>query len=188
MVEYILSQVCVIIAVGVQVPMYFLKNKKIILVLAWLMCLLYGTQNLLLKAYPAALMNAVGIVRGIWYYINEARGKKQEYISLITCEAACLALGIIFYTNWPDIFSIAGSMMFNFAVWQPNILLFRYMTTVESILWIVHNWAYMSIAAVIVEAVVFCIKIVGVVRYYLDIKKEKAQPNENQKEESNMTE
>lgn len=62
--------------------------------------------------------------------------------------------------------------MFSFAVWQPNILLFRYMTSIESILWIVHNWAYMSIAAVIVEIVVFCIKIVGVVKYYIDKKKE----------------
>lgn len=176
MAAYIISQICVALAIGAQVPMYFVKNKKILLILATTIAALYGVHYLLLGAYSGAALNALGIFRGFWFYYNERKGKTKDYLSLITCEVGALALGILFYTRWTDSLSIIANLIFNFSVWQPNILLFRYLTCFESVLWIVHNSVLRSFAA-ITEIAILIIKIISVIKFYIDKRKEKQKAN-----------
>ena len=69
-INYVLSQICVIIAVILLGTTYLIKDKKIILFLSILFACFYGIQYLLLNAITGFLMNLVSIVRNIWFYIN----------------------------------------------------------------------------------------------------------------------
>ncbi|MBO7218669.1 MAG: YgjV family protein, partial [Clostridia bacterium] len=80
--EYILSQISVIVATIIFALSYFTKNKKIILVLGLISILFYILEYLLLHSYIAVGVNFLSFLRTIWFYINDAKGIKQDYVSL----------------------------------------------------------------------------------------------------------
>ena len=47
------------------------KNRVLILVFSLLNALFYGLQYLFLKEYSGAILNFIGIIRGVWFYLND---------------------------------------------------------------------------------------------------------------------
>ena len=82
-INYIISQIFVVMAMLCLGINYLIKDKKVIMLLCVTSSCLYGTQYLLLGAISGMFMNIVGVIRDIWFYINAKKKKKNiEYNNL----------------------------------------------------------------------------------------------------------
>ena len=71
MVTYILSQVFVVIAMGFLGTSYFVKNKKVILILNFFCSIFFALEYFFLEAYTAAIVNLISLIRIPWFYFDE---------------------------------------------------------------------------------------------------------------------
>ena len=162
--NYILSQICVILAVILLGTTYLLKDKRIILFFSILTALLYGTQYLLLSAFSGFFMNIVSIVRSIWFYINAKNKKKNSTIVLIVLYIIAIILGVISFKNIFSIFPIIATMLYTYSIWQDDIKVYRWLAIPISISWIIYNTYSNTIFGIITESILLIIEIIGVIK------------------------
>ena len=115
--NYLLSQICVILAVILLGITYLIKDKRIILFLSILIASLYGAQYLLLSAMSGFYMNLVSIIRNIWFYINAKNKKKNSIIVLIVLYIIAIVLGVISFKNVFSILPILATMLYTYSIW-----------------------------------------------------------------------
>lgn len=161
---YILSQVCVIFAVILLGSTYLIKDKRVILLLSIMFCTFYGLQYLLLNAMTGLLMNAVSIIRNIWFYINAKKKKKNSIIVLIVLFVITIILGLISFKNIFSIVPIIATLLYTYSVWQDDIKVYRWLAIPYSLSWIVYNVSANSIFGIITECILLVIEIIGVIK------------------------
>ena len=80
-VNYILSQILVIIAIGLYALTFLLKTKKNVLIIGLLGVVLNTISFILLGAYTGAVVNVVAMVRSLWFFFEEKKDRRT-WISL----------------------------------------------------------------------------------------------------------
>lgn len=162
--NYLLSQICVILAVVLLGTTYLIKDKRIILLMSILIASLYGTQYLLLGAISGFFMNLVSIVRNIWFYINAKNKKKNGIIVLIVLYIIAIVLGVFSFKSIFSILPIIATMLYTYSIWQDNIKVYRWLAIPVSISWIVYNVYSNTLFGIITESILLIIEIIGVIR------------------------
>ena len=114
---YLLSQICVILAVLFLGSTYLIKNKKIILFLTIMMSIFYGLQYLFLNAITGVFMNIVSIIRSIWFYINAKNKKKNSIIVLIVLFIIIIILELLSFKNIFSLLPMIATMIFTYSLW-----------------------------------------------------------------------
>ena len=165
--EYTLSQIFVITAMILAATTYLVKNKKLILLLSCLFSLCYTLQYILLGAYTGAVLNTIGIIRGVTYFLIEQKGKKINLPCLLIFEFLFLTGGILTFRAWPDIIATSITLLYTFAVWQSNIKFYRWQAILCSFGWITYAISIKSIFAIVSELVMLTIEIIGVIKLYI---------------------
>ena len=112
------------------------------------------------------IVNIIGILRGIWFFINNEKNKKKEYISLITCSLIYLISSILTYQNIFDLIPLFSVLIYTYSVWQSSISFYRWSAIITSIGWIIHNIAYKSLFGTIGEVILLVIEVIGIVKLY----------------------
>ena len=181
-IEYIFSQICVIIAVALFIATTFIKNKKVIVILNVFVNTFYALQYLLLNRYTGILINGIGIIRSIWFYFD-TKITKKDYISLIVCTILVIGGGIFTYSSWIDIMAIIGSSAFTYGIWQSNIQIYRILAVVNNACFLVFNLFCKSYISVATEVIVIIITTINIIRFYLQTKK-----SSNSTENTNLQE
>jgi len=178
-VEYIFSQICVLIAVGIFIATTFVKSKKLIAGLNIFVNLFYAIQYLLLSRYTGVLINGIGIIRCIWFYFDTKIDKK-DYISLIICLLLVIGGGIFTFSSWVDILAIVGSTVFTYGIWQSNIQVYRFLAIANNACFLIYNLFCKSYLSVIFESIVIITTTINLIKFYIQNKKIKLlQNNEN---------
>ena len=162
--NYLLSQICVILAVALLGITYLIKDKRIILLLSILIALLYGTQYLLLSAMAGFFMNLVSIVRNIWFYINAKNKKENNIIVLIVLYIIAIVLGAVSFKSIFSILPIIATMLYTYSIWQDDIKLYRWLAIPVSISWIIYNVYSNTLFGIITESILLIIEIIGVIK------------------------
>ncbi|MBR1890498.1 MAG: YgjV family protein [Clostridia bacterium] len=165
--RYISSQVFAIIASILVAVSFFTKNKKVVLLFVSIGSLGYAVHYLLLGKYAGAVIDALSVLRGVWFYINDRRGKKKDYISLFVCWAVFITGGVLTYRSWPDVLTIIAAINTTFAIWQPSILYYRCATIVGSGFWIAYAVLSQSIFGTIQEIALLVLEIIGLIAYFV---------------------
>lgn len=181
-IKYIISQVCVVIAMLFLASTFFIKSKKWVLILNIPVSVFFAIQFCLLGAYTGVIINTIGLIRCFWFYFNDKFGKKQDLISFITINALLLIFGIITYTTWVDIIAIFAGFVFTFSVWQPDTLIYKWLSLLVSACWILYNIVYGSMFGLISENILLLVEITALIKYYFIDKK---QVKNNNKIEQN---
>lgn len=171
--QYTLSQLCVFVAACLYSSTFFIKNRNAILVLTCIISLIYSIQYFLLDSYTGVAINIVAILRCVWFYINNQRGKTKDYISLIICCVIFIISGILTYKHPMDIIAIVNVLIFSYTVWQSSVVRYRYIAPFCSLGWIAYNIYTKSILSVIFESIIFLIGIVGIIKTYRQEKSKK---------------
>ena len=166
--EYTLSQICVILALVCMCLSYLTKNKIYILLLCTLSTILYGVQYGLLGAWTGVAINIVGMVRGIWFYFNDKKGKTHDYVSIIVLSVSLIVLGILTYESIFSLVATLAMTLFTYTLWQNKLVVYRLMAPFISILWITYNTYNNSIFAIITELILMVFEIIGIIKYFKD--------------------
>ena len=159
--EYIWSQICVVLSVIFLALTYFIKDKKIVLILICLEALTYGLQYVFLHQYTGAILNMSGIIRGIWFYIDEQRGKTQNNYSLAINLLIIYGLAVLTYETWIDAIALVGTCYFTFLVWQKNTYVYRWGSILSSAIWTFYNVLVHSVLGIVLEVALLVAEFVG---------------------------
>ena len=172
-INYIISQICVVIAMLFLASTYFIKSKKWILIFNIPIALFFGIQYVLLGAYTGVAINAVGLIRCVWFYFNDKLGKKKNYISFSVINIMLLVLGIITFKTWVDIWAMLAGFIYTFSIWQSNNTVYRWLALGVSACWITFNSIYGSLFGIIAECILLIVEIVSIFNLYLCKKNQK---------------
>ena len=164
--EFIFSQVCVILAMLFLALTYISKDKNRILVFCVISSIMYATQYLLLDAYTGMIVNMISVVRAIWFFINNKVKKENSLYSLILLEMLFLASSIITWNGFISIFPLIACLLFTYSIWQKNIKLYKWIALPVSFLWIIYNVLVGSVFGYISEGILLLVEIIGVITYY----------------------
>jgi len=173
--KYTLSQIFVIIAVCCYITTFFTKNRKTILIFSSLNCLFYALQYMLLGSQTGLILNILSILRAIWFFINNEKGKNKDYLSLIVCSVVLTVAGLL-TTNHPmDLIPVFNVLIYTYIIWQKNIKVYRICGLLISFSWICYSIYLKSIFAILADVLTITITFVSIVNMFLKEKNSKKQ-------------
>jgi len=175
--SYIISQIFALLAFISLGISFFVKSKIKIVVFNIACSVFFIFHYFFLNASVGMIINAIGVVRGIWYYLDEKFNSKHLLNSLIVCVVASIVCSVLTFNSWIEIFALIGGLGFTYSLWQKNIGFYRWAMLVCSLLWVTYNSLYGSVVAIVGESVMMVFEIISIVKYYRKDKKELANKN-----------
>jgi len=167
-ISYVISQMLVLFAGIFLGASYAVKNKKVILVLSVVFSILYAISYVLLGAYTAFYINLFCVVRSILIYVDDVKGRHSGKIELTIFIVVHILLMILTFDGFPAVISTVGGIIYTYSLWQKSIKVYRWLSIICSLCWLVYNSIIVSIFAIAVEVALLIVKIVSV----CNIKKE----------------
>ena len=165
--EYILSQVFIIISYLLLVLSYQAKSRKNILVLSNISIVANGISYVFLQAYTGLAMCFVALFRNIIFMIDEKRNGKSEEISkkdiviLAVLYLISLVSTVFTYDGFLSLLSVFATMLYTYSVWQKKTTIYKILGLPIGILWIAYNIYIMSIFGIILETILTISAIYG---------------------------
>lgn len=169
--NYIISQVCMILAMCLFAISMFTKNKKAIIAISSINACLYALHYLLLGKASVVLLNAISIIRGIFFYFDDRDEIKHNFASLIFITLSLVLVSYNTLITWVDLLPLIAVLLYTFSLWWKNITFYRYASLVGSICWIIFNIVLGSIFGVVSECVIVVFEILGIINLYKGIKR-----------------
>lgn len=157
--EYILSQVFVIISYFLLVLSYQAKSRKNILILSNISLVANGIAYIFLQAYTGLAMCFVALLRNIIFMIDEKRNGKSDKISkkdiiiLAVLYLISLLSTVYTYDGFLSLLSVFATMLYTYSVWQKKTSVYKLLGLPMGILWITYNIYIMSIFGIILETI-----------------------------------
>ena len=135
----------------------------------------FGIQYFLLGGYTGAVLNLVGIFRNlIFAYLgNRDKQKELKYARMIL-GALFAVLGLLSWEGYISILIIFAKVLSTLAYGTTNMKKMRIMLSVTCVCWICYNYYIGSVAGVISDGCNFVSVIIGIIRYDIMKKEEKA--------------
>ena len=164
--EYIISQIFAILAYAILSATFFMKNKVKILVFNITCSIFFFFHYLFLSANVGMVVESIGIIRGLWFYLDEKFNSKHLLNSLIICLLALLIASIFAFSSWIEIFALVAGVIFTYSLWQKNIGFYRWAMLICNILWTIYNILHFSIIAIIGETILTIISIFSIIKYH----------------------
>lgn len=165
--EYILSQVFIIISYLLLMLSYQAKSRKNILVLSNISIVANGISYVFLQAYTGLAMCFVALFRNIIFMVDEKRNGKSDKISkkdiiiLVVLYLISLVSTVFTYDGFLSLLSVFATMLYTYSVWQKKTTIYKILGLPIGILWIAYNIYIMSIFGIILESILTISAIYG---------------------------
>ena len=165
--EYILSQVFIIISYLLLMLSYQAKSRKNILVLSNISIVANGISYVFLQAYTGLAMCFVALFRNTIFMVDEKRNGKSDKISkkdiiiLVVLYLISLVSTVFTYDGFLSLLSVFATMLYTYSVWQKKTTIYKILGLPIGILWIVYNIYIMSIFGIILETILTISAIYG---------------------------
>lgn len=164
---YIISQVFAILMYVLLASTYYLKSRKAVLIINILSMIAQAISFIYLKAYTGLAMDIVAIIRNIVFMIDEKKNGKREQntkkdvIILALLYIITILLSIFTYNGLPSLFSVLGTFLYTYSVWQKNTNTYKLLGIPTSVSWIAYNIYIKSIFGGILESIVLVCSGIG---------------------------
>ncbi|MCI9086990.1 MAG: YgjV family protein [Clostridia bacterium] len=164
---YIVSQVFAILMYILLASTYYLKNRKTVLTINVIAMVAQAISFICLKAYTGLAMDIVAIIRNIIFMIDEKKNGKSEQntkkdiIILVVLYVITILLSVFTYSGLPSLFSVLGTFLYTYSVWQKNTNTYKLLGIPTSVSWIAYNIYIKSIFGGILESIVLICSGVG---------------------------
>ncbi|MBQ4558436.1 MAG: YgjV family protein [Clostridia bacterium] len=165
-IDYILSQICVVVAVVALIITFFTSNKRVILILSLVDVLAYIFQFLLLNQYTGAFLNVVGLIRVLTLYIEHSKGIYTSILTICFLNFLSILVGVVTFVGYYCIFAIIAEFLDTYALWSYSILGYRWCAFFASLFWIIYFIFCKSVFAIGLEIILMVMALFGIVRYY----------------------
>lgn len=165
---YIASQAFIIISYIFLASTYFLKSRKMILVIGFLMLLFTGLSYLCLKAWSGLAMVGIATIRNIIFLVDGNKEKsdeitKKDIIILIVLYIIAGIFTVITYEGFLSLFSVFATCLYTYSVWQKKTIIYKVLGVPIGILWIIYNVYIMSIFGIVLESILLICTLIGFV-------------------------
>jgi hypothetical protein len=130
---------------------------------------------LFLKAFTGMIVNAVGIIRAVWFYINNQKNKNNSIFSLILISSLFLISTILTWDGVASVLPLFSAIAFTYSIWCNNVLVYKWIAIPVSVSWIIYNIIVGSILGYIMEGMLLIIEIIGLILFYKKNKVNKGQ-------------
>jgi len=166
-ITYIISQIFAIAMYALLASTYYLKNRKNVLIINILAMIAQGISFICLKAYTGLAMDVVAIIRNLIFMIEEKKDGKSEQntkrniITLASLYIITILLSIFTYNGLPSLFSVLGTFLYTYSIWQKNTNTYKLLGIPTSLSWIAYNIYIKSIFGSILESIILICSGVG---------------------------
>jgi hypothetical protein len=164
MIIWYISQSLSIIGVIIGFISFQMKTDRQVLTLQTVVTILFTAHYILLGAYDAAVLNAVGIIRNFVYFCKD----KKFYLPRVfpaLFAVIMVVLGFISWENWSSILVILGLAINTVFLSCKNPQNLRKSILVSSPMVLVYNILKFSIGGIIYESVVIISSAIGIFRF-----------------------
>ena len=183
--EYILSQIFVILSYAMLGTTYLLSNRKQILIFSLLSLVFNGVQYIFLSAWSGLAMVGVAIIRNIIFLVQNKVRKTEnsnkitwvDWLILAVLYIISIVSAMFTYDGIFSMLSVIATMVYTLSVWQKNVKVYRILGIVSSVIWVGYGVFIKSIFAIILELVVLIVEIVSVVKEKIKNKKQVGENN-----------
>ena len=183
----IMAQIFALAGLGSNIASVQCKRRIWVLLFQISANVLYAVQYVFLDAWPAFVVSIVSALECVvvYYYANRALTKAAEKVAaksdsnvgratnstakmplpiLILIMALTTVFGLMDYTDVLSLVPVAVTIAYSWAVWQPNLRIFRIIAALIPVGWFIYNMhvgAWVSMCTAVVE---FCSALAAIVR------------------------
>ena len=164
------AQAIGIIAMGLGMLSFQMKNTKKILLVQIFSTLIFGTHYFLIGGYAGAALNILSMIRNIIFYFKEKKWAKSKiWIYVFTAVFAVAAY--LSGDGWLGILPFLGCTFMTIAVYFESGKTTRQIIWLSSPCWLIYNYITGSIGGVIAEVFNLTSIVISILRN--DIKRKK---------------
>lgn len=173
---YIISQVFTVIMYILLGITFYVKERKVVLILNFIATVSIAIAYILLDAWTGLAMCIVVIIRNTIFLLDEKKNGKRDTINktdiiiLIVLYTISIVFSVFSYDEIFSLLSVAATMLNTYSVWQKDIKIYKLLGIPTGILWILYNIYIMSIFGIILESVLLICSTTG---YILEKRKTK---------------
>ena len=150
-ISYIASMIATVL--GLIEP--FGKKMKTILTFNFLGNLLVGLSYLMVEQKSGALICFTACVQVLINYTFDAHGKKLPLWLIIVHALVFLAVNILTFAAWFDIFALVAAMLFVLSVAQNSTKYYRVLYVSNSLVWIAYDFLAKAYGNLVTHIVLF---------------------------------
>lgn len=183
----IMAQIFALAGLGSNIASVQCKRRIWVLLFQISANVLYAVQYVFLDAWPAFVVSIVSALECVvvYYYANRALTKAAEKVAaksdgnvgratnstakmplpiLMLIMVLTTVFGLMDYTDALSLVPVVVTIAYSWAVWQPNLRIFRTIATLIPVGWFIYNMhvgAWVSMCTAVVE---FCSALAAIVR------------------------
>lgn len=166
MIEFIISQSFVLIAIVACILSYFTKNRKLIVVYRIIIPAAYAASYVVLSAYAAVYTNIINILRAVVIILYVRKNKECPLWLFLIFQALIVVVSALAWDGLITLVLIVANLLDAYTLWQKDVKIYRWVSIPVSVLFVIFNFYYKSYLAVVLEIVVLIVKIVSVIDYH----------------------
>lgn len=159
---YILSQILALFYYILFGLTYYMKDKRVILVLGIISIFVHNISFVLLGGFTAAAMSLVAVFRNILFILEDKNGKENK-ISLYILYLITLISGIFTYHNIFSLLPILATILYTYSIWQSNVKKYKLLGIVTGVLYLIYNIYLRSIFGILMEFILTLCSFMGFV-------------------------
>ena len=160
---YVIGQLLGAVAIVLGFVTYQMKTQKGLIAVNTTICIVFSVHYLMIGALPAMAMNAIGAIRGVFYYFREKRGSKSPLLPIIFAVVMAIA-GVITWSGWYSVFVFTGLVVNTLCLGFSDPQKVRMSILVTSPLVLIYNIFALSIGGMIFESVSVVSSVIGIIR------------------------
>lgn len=164
---YIVSQVFTIIMYILLGITFYVKERKVVLILNFTATISISIAYILLGAWTGLAMCVVVVIRNIIFLLDEKINGKRETINqtdiiiLIVLYAISIVSAVFSYDSIFSLLSVFATMLDTYSIWKKKITVYKLLGIPKGILWIFYNTYIMSIFGIILESLLLICSTTG---------------------------
>ncbi|MBQ7918005.1 MAG: YgjV family protein [Clostridia bacterium] len=168
--EYILSQIFVIITYILLGATYFVKNRRLLLVLSMFAILTNATSYFFLSAWSGLLVTILALIRNIVFLVqNKTENDKIDWLDWLILGVfltLLIAISITTFEGFLSLFSVFGSLTYTIAVWQRNEKVYKLLGIASSICTVIYYAFIGSLFGFLLESAMLVTIVVGTILFF----------------------
>lgn len=186
--EYILSQVFVILCYLLLGSTYLIKNRSTILLINLCSLVCNGVSYFLLGAWAGLGVICIAMLRNAIFIVQQRIKALEKYliddiIILVFLMIVTALVGVFTFDTVLSLFSVFASATYTISVWQRNIKVYKLLGILSSAFGVVYFVFIKSLFGIILESCMLVIAAVGTVSYI--IKNKNTEPSDEIEVEEN---
>lgn len=166
----IIAQIIGVIALIITMISVHQTEKRKMLLLQILSNFAYFSQYICLSAWSGAAITSLAILRCVVFYYYDEKHKDKSIAILIAISLIMIICGILTYDGILSVIPVLIGLAYTYSMWQNNMKIFRIVSVIAPLCWIVYNVYVSAFVATIASIFEFTSAFFAVLRFDIDKK------------------